>query len=84
MHTDAERVTVIHLELEIGALPPRGVAMSAGAERQQFWGWLELMQLLEVMQLRGSTEHSEGSAGASECAADRAGLTQPTQHKETR
>jgi hypothetical protein len=82
MHTEAQRIAVIRLELEMGGLPPRGVAIGAGAERQPFWGWLELMQVLEVMQVRGSAAHSESSASTSECLADRAGLTQAIDSKE--
>jgi hypothetical protein len=47
MQAEAGRAAVVQVELEIGAPSPRGVAIRAGAPPQPFWGWLELIQVLQ-------------------------------------
>jgi hypothetical protein len=63
MQTGAERVATVRVELEIGGAPPRGVAMCAGAQREQFWGWLELMQVLQSMISEELPANREASCG---------------------
>jgi hypothetical protein len=46
VHEDGATVELT-MELEVGSDPIRGTTRVAGGERREFWGWLELAEIVQ-------------------------------------